>query len=71
MGFTNSPKLEDHLVGETMPSPSYHRVCRRELPEVYEGLCHVGLYSSFIVEGLKFKDLYDFSPRNILFKINL
>lgn len=55
----------DHAV------PIVSSVWLRELPEVYEGLCHVGLYSSFIVEGLKFKDLYDFSPRNILFKINL
>ena len=54
----------DHAV------PIVSSVWLRELPEVYEGLCHVGLYSSFIVEGLKFKDLYDFSPRNILFKIN-
>lgn len=55
----------DHAV------PIVSSVWLRELPEVYEGLCHVGLYSSFIAEGLKFKDLYDFSPRNILFKINL
>lgn len=54
-------------MGETT-APIVSLVWLRELPEVYEGLCHVGLYSSFIVEGLKFKDLYDFSPRNILFK---
>lgn len=51
--------------------PTIPSVWLTELPEVYEGLGHVGLYGSFIVEGLKFKDLYDFSPRNIPFKVNL
>lgn len=48
--FTNSPKLEDHRFVGDHAVPIVSSVWLRELPEVYEGLCHVGLYSSFIVE---------------------